>query len=145
MAENRPGGKTMQLRSLGRVLLVDDNDRYADALTADLQARGAEVIRAYDATEGVRRLREEDPPFDGVVTDISMETQVSGLRVLREARRRGIRLIAVASTGLDTPIGYFLNRLILGRLLGGTHLIPKRPIKQRGEILWIPTNRDRRG
>lgn len=126
-----------------RVLLADDNDRYAAALTADLHKRGVdEVIRVFDARTAVEKLREEGDGIDAVVTDISMESQISGLKVLRAARKgHPERVVVCATTGLDSRIGYWFNRFLLGRLYQCDYLIPKRPIKQDGHIFWIPGQR----
>ncbi|MBD3166295.1 response regulator [bacterium] len=120
------------------VLIVDDNDRYARALGDQMTAGGAAVERALNAADGIKRLQNDAARFDGIITDISMETQISGLRILRRARKLGFKgEIAVATTGLDTPLGYLFNRLFLGVLMRADYLIPKRPIKQRGTIDWI--------
>jgi len=140
MAENSPVGNGPQQGTIRRVLLADDNDRYAEALTRDLRKRGAqEVIRVFDAASAVEKLRTEGDTIDTVVTDISMETQVSGLQVLRAARHgHPGRLVVVATTGLDTHLGFLFNRFFLGRLYKCDYLIPKKPIKQDGRVFWVP-------
>lgn len=121
-----------------KVLIVDDNDRYAKALTEHLQRRGAEVERARSAKEGIKALKERAAAYSCVITDISMETQLSGLGVLRRARKLGFRgLLVTASTGLDSRIGYLVNRFVLGTLYRCDYLIPKKPIKKRGKVAWI--------
>jgi len=139
MAEVSPKENGPQQNTLKKVLLADDNDRYAKALTEDLLERGVgEVVRAMNAQEAVEILRNDGDGIDGVVSDISMESQISGLRVLRAARKGGNRrVLAVATTGLDTKIGYFFNYFILGILYRSDYLIPKRPIKRDGIINWI--------
>ncbi|MBS1260750.1 MAG: hypothetical protein MAG453_00066 [Calditrichaeota bacterium] len=140
MAESKPGPEGPQPGSLRRVLLVDDNDRYAAAISEDLHRRGVvEIVRVASAAEGVRVLGERGDEFDGVVSDISMESQLSGLKVLRHARRgeNGRRMLACATTGLDTWAGYAINRLVLGALYRCDYLIPKRPIKHHGRTVWV--------
>lgn len=143
MTEVRFTGSGPQQDSLQRVLLADDNDRYAKAITADLLKRGVkEVVRTYNAREAVRKLQLEGDSFDGVVTDISMENQLSGMSVLRAARKGGSkRLLAVASTGLDAPLAYKINYVILGLLYRSDFLIPKRSIKREGVVNWIPVRK----
>lgn len=140
MAEGTQAGNGPQDGRIKRVLLADDNDRYAEALTHDLRKRGAtEIIRVFDAASAVEKLREDGDSIDTVVTDISMETQISGLKVLREAHKGDSkRLVVVATTGLDTKLGFLFNRFFLGTLYKCDFLIPKRPIKQDGRIFWIP-------
>lgn len=124
--------------ALKRVLLVDDNDRYATAITRDLESRGAEVVRVRSAVEGVALLAGRSMDFDGIVMDITMETQISGLRVLSAAKRmRFAGVTATASTGLDTGIGFLFNRFLLGSIYGCRYLIPKRLIKKRKKVAWI--------
>ena len=130
---------------LRRVLLVDDNDRYASAITGDLESRGAEVVRVRSAGEGVAMLAGRGMEFDGIVTDITIETQISGLRVLAAARRMHFAGgTATASTGLDTGIGFLFNRFLLGSIYGCRYLIPKRLIKRRRKVAWIRVGGSRR-
>lgn len=140
MSEGTPGSREPQLSGVKRVLLADDNDRYAEVLTHDLEKRGVdEVIRAYTADEAVRILEAEGDSIGAVVSDISMETQISGLKVLRAARKgTAPRIVAVATTGLDSTWAYRLNYVILGLLYRADYLIKKRPIKQEGKVVWIP-------
>jgi CheY-like chemotaxis protein len=146
MAQGTAGSSGPQPGSLRRVLLVDDNDRYAEAITADLIKRGVEeVVRAVNAKEGIELLRLSGEEFDGVVSDISMEHQISGLKVLRVARKihKGSAyhdkplMVACATTGLDTPVGFAINNFLLGKIFRCDYLIPKRPIKRDGKIIWI--------
>ncbi|MBD3368977.1 response regulator [Candidatus Fermentibacteria bacterium] len=120
------------------VLLVDDNDRYAEVIRAHLERRGAMVERARSAREGLLVLEKRAGSFQCLITDITMETQLSGLRILRKARGLGFSGMKVTtSTGLDTRIGYLVNRFVLGILYGCDYLIPKKPIKRRGKVAWI--------
>lgn len=124
------------------MLLVDDNDRYARAITDDLESRGAEVTRARTAAEGIAALSTGADRFDCIVTDITMEGQLSGLGVLRAAIGRGFRgSLVTASTGLDTRAGYLLNRLFLGMLFRCSYLIPKRIIRRTGAVTWMRVGR----
>jgi DNA-binding LytR/AlgR family response regulator len=121
-----------------RVLVVDDNDFYAEQLTTDLAARGAQVERACNAAEGMDLLERRGADFDAVVTDISMETELAGLKVLRKARRCGFRgRVATATTGLDSWWGFTINRFVLGVMYRSDYLIPKKPIVDDGHVLWI--------
>jgi CheY-like chemotaxis protein len=144
MAESTVNGNGPQPGEMTRVLLADDNDKYAELLTADLEKRGVkEIVRVYDAEQAVVKLNsDEGNTFDAVVTDISMESQISGLKVLKAARSNGSkRILAVASTGLDTKIGMKFNKWFLGSLYQSDFVIPKKPIKSDGRIFWVPTSR----
>ncbi len=138
MAEVRFTRYSSQPPAAQNVLLVDDNDRYAKTITEDLQKRGAEVTRARSAAEGIDLLNNILNSFDGIVTDISMESQVSGLKVLKEAKKLKFSgFVAVATTGLDTQVGFIFNRFVLGVIYKSNYLIPKRPIKRDGNVIWI--------
>ncbi|MFH0883417.1 MAG: response regulator [bacterium] len=143
MAESNFKGNGPQPGVMTRVLLVDDNDSYADILSGDLKKRGVEeIFRAYDAKQGVSMLREHGDRIDAVITDISMESQISGLKVLKAARQNGSkRILAVASTGLDTKLGMKLNRWLMGTMYHSDYIIPKKPIKADGRVFWLPTKR----
>ncbi|MDP8209043.1 MAG: response regulator [Candidatus Electryonea clarkiae] len=126
---------------LNRVLLVDDNDRYVSALTEHLEKSGVEVFRVETARDGVKAILSDGENFDGIVTDISMEGQLSGLKVLSAAKKSGFSgILTVATTGLDTWFGFFFNRVFFGKLMKCDYLIPKRPIKKSGKIIWIKSN-----
>jgi len=121
-----------------RVLVVDDNDYYAEQLMADLVSRGAVCERAHSASEGIAMLNEDAARFDAVITDISMETELAGLRVLRHVRRIAFAgQVGTATTALDARWAFTLNRFFLGVIYQADYLIPKRPITQKGEVLWI--------
>jgi CheY-like chemotaxis protein len=135
---NRPRSNPPQLK---RVLVVDDNKFYAEALTKDVQARGAtDVLRAEDAEEGIRMLGERCEGFDGIITDITMETQLSGLRVIRHANRCGFPgVLAVATTGIDNAVGLAFNTMIFGHVYKTDYMIPKKPVQDHGDVMWIET------
>ncbi len=146
MSEGTTDPQGPQEGQIRRVLLVDDNDRYAESLQRDLEERGAVVVRVSSAREGLDALENSAQPFDAVVSDISMEGQLAGLKVLRRAKKMGsVRLLACATTGLDTRIGFYFNYLVLGLLYRCDYLIPKRPIKQRGHVQWLRVFHSRHG
>ncbi len=138
MAENSYRYRGSQPPMFKNVLVVDDNDRYAKALNEDLTSRGAEVSRALTAREALVMISEPKSDYDGIVTDISMESQLAGLKVITQARKLGFKgTMTVATTGLDTKFGYWVNRFFLGTILKVDFLIPKLPIKHDGLIFWI--------
>ncbi len=138
MMENRAGKQVVQPPKMRHVLLVDDNDVYADHLTCDLRSRDTEVTRVLSAAEAVQVLRTNHHNFDGIITDISMENQISGLKVLIEIRRLRFQgIVTVATTGLNSPIGFLLNRILLGKIFHSDYLIAKRPIQTSGKVIWL--------
>jgi CheY-like chemotaxis protein len=112
-------------------LLIDDNDSYADMLVDHLAPRGYQFDRARSAKEGLEMMIKAGP--DGyalIVTDITMEGQTAGLKLIRQVRRHGYRsVLIVASTGFNVPIVLHLLRPFL-TIWGVDVLIPKKPLKQ---------------
>lgn len=53
-----------------RVLLVDDEPDFVEAVTIVLESNNFEVIPAYDGEEGLRKAREEKP--DVIILDVMM-------------------------------------------------------------------------
>src|SRR6266568_905139 len=68
-----------------RILVVDDEDDVRAALKRRLEREGYEVSAAASSAEAATALAEQKPPFDIIVTDMSMEEADSGLRVLHDA------------------------------------------------------------
>jgi len=64
-----------------RILIVDDDAAYADAVRAVLEADGYEVAVAADGDEGIRRARESVP--DLIILDVMMNRLTEGLDVCR--------------------------------------------------------------
>lgn len=127
--------------ALGRLLIVDDNRRYARALEAHAYDQGAGAVTcARSAAQGIALLGEDGGGFDTVITDLSMEEELAGLRVIRHLReRRYAGTLAVASTAIDTPLGFAVNLLVFALPYRTDYMIPKRPIRRGGGVLWIPS------
>lgn len=132
------GAPVAEVRALGRVLVIDDNPRYMALLTAALAPLSQSIEHADSAAQGIARLTEG--AFDAVVTDLSMETELAGLRVLAYLRRQGFGgQVAVASTAMDRAIGLAFNRIYMGWRFGCHYVVPKRPLRERGELVWVRT------
>ncbi|MBL8965151.1 MAG: response regulator, partial [Phycisphaerae bacterium] len=67
-----------------RVLVVDDDEAHAEALSDALEMDGARCVLAHSGADGIARLSEQT--FDAVLTDLVMPDR-SGMEVLREATR----------------------------------------------------------
>jgi CheY-like chemotaxis protein len=67
------------------VLLVDDDQDFADALGAFLRANGYRVLHAPNGSEGVTLARAARP--DLILMDIMMEERTEGLFCVQELRR----------------------------------------------------------
>ncbi|MGH9426622.1 MAG: response regulator, partial [Terriglobia bacterium] len=89
-----------------RILIVDDDDAFRAALIESLQLRGRQVRSCKDGQEAIRVLQEEKEPYDVVITDLMMPS-VSGLEVIRAAKKRYAETQVVVITGfasLETAI-----------------------------------------
>ncbi len=67
-----------------RVLIVDDDADFADAIGSFLEANGFAVGKAFDGAEGVRLARAERP--DLILMDIMMNERSEGFRAISEIR-----------------------------------------------------------
>src|SRR5258708_5815933 len=75
----------MRGRFMPRILVVDDEDDVRAALKRRLEREGYEVSSAASSADAAVSIAEQNPPFDVVVTDMSMEEADSGLKVLQDA------------------------------------------------------------
>ncbi|MEM7180228.1 MAG: response regulator [Spirochaetota bacterium] len=119
------------------ILIVDDNDRYAENLETYFQQRGVPTKRAYDAREGWSLFAEQK--FHTIISDITMESQTSGLWLVRRIYKSGYSgNIVIATTGFDFPGVMFLGYYTLPRFAGIGWMVPKKPLKQ-GIVELHPT------
>jgi len=70
---------------MSKILLIDDDQDYQEAVRAILENAGYEVVSAYSKEEGKSKLVSEEP--DLVILDIMMETTTAGFHFLYETRR----------------------------------------------------------
>ena len=81
-----------------RVLLVDDNDALADVTEVLLQAHGAQVLRARDASQALRLLAAQTD-FDALLTDVVMPGEIDGLALAHLVRQQHPALPVVLISG----------------------------------------------
>lgn len=125
---------------MNRVLIVDDNDRYAINLKKYFDGLGIHSDRAIDAKQGLDFFR-NNPPYDMIVSDITMETQTSGLWMMRKISKSGYNgVLTIASTGFDVPGVMKISSLLLVWFCKLDWMIPKVPLKS-GLVQWYPTFR----
>lgn len=121
------------------VLVVDDNDRYANNLKAYLENLGCRVLRATDAEQGWNLFLQNRSELAGVITDITMETQTSGLWMIRKIHKIGFSGIKViATTGFDVFGVMAISKFLLPSFAGISFMVPKIPLK-KGNVLMLPT------
>ena len=122
-----------------RVLIIDDNPHYGDRIEADILSRSdAEIVRAESAAEGMAIMDREHDKFDAIVTDMSMESEYAGTRVLRHAKKIGFKgKLCVATTALDYWYGLYTTGLVFRYWYGADYMIPKRPINHEEKVYWL--------
>ena len=88
-----------------RILVVDDDDDYADAIGYFLRVWGYEVRRARSAREGLELARAERPAL--VLMDVMMEERTAGFFAIQEMRRdpelAKIPVLVVSSIYTEVP------------------------------------------
>ena len=67
-----------------KILIVDDNPDVVESMTIVLESEGYEVVTAANGTEGLHRIRSENP--DLVILDVMMDTETEGLHVAYKLR-----------------------------------------------------------
>jgi CheY-like chemotaxis protein len=68
-----------------RILIVDDDWDFREAVSCFLEANGFTVLRAQDGDEGVRIAKMDRP--DLILMDIMMKERTEGFFAIREIRR----------------------------------------------------------
>ncbi len=88
-----------------RVLLVEDEESFVEALTVGLEREGFEVVALTDGGEALRRWEEIDP--DIVLLDVMLPT-VSGVDVCRRIRANSavpVIMVTARASEIDTVVG----------------------------------------
>ena len=73
-----------------RILLVDDEPDVRGVIERRLAREGFLTDTADSAAAAADKIREADPPYDAIIADMVMETEESGLDVLKAAFARDI-------------------------------------------------------
>jgi two-component system, OmpR family, response regulator CpxR len=87
-----------------KVLLIDDEDQFVDALAQRLEFRGFSVTTASNGEEGLKKLKEQE--VDVVVLDVVMPGK-DGVQVLHEIKEINPLIEVMMLTGhgtIDTAI-----------------------------------------
>lgn len=72
------------------VLVIDDEEGVLQSICRRLERHGLEVTPASTSADGIRLIANANPPFDVIVTDMSIEDPESGLKVLSAAFERDL-------------------------------------------------------
>ena len=93
-----------------RVLVIDDDNEFAEAMTNVLDARGYEVDHAPNGKVGIAKAREQKP--DIILLDVMMTTKSEGLEVARELHKdeklKSVPIILVTGVRkeMSLPFGF---------------------------------------
>ena len=79
------------------VLFVDDEESIRLTLAPILRERGLNVFVAASVDEALSRIRSE--AFDVVLSNLNIQRPSDGFEVIREARQRNPRVVAILLTG----------------------------------------------
>lgn len=110
-------------------LIVDDNDKYANNLKLYLDSKEIPNERARTAGEGYEMFKSKQ--YHTIITDITMETQTSGLWFARRIYKEGFKgQIIIATTGFDFPGVMLFGKYALPGFAGVGWMIPKVPLKK---------------
>lgn len=75
---------------MGRILVVDDEELAREAIKLRLERDGHQVDTAASEADAIEKIRASNPPYDVIVTDMVMESENSGLEVLKAALLRDV-------------------------------------------------------
>lgn len=68
-----------------RILIVDDDHDYVEAVSSFLEANGYLVLKAYDGAEGLKVAKMQRP--DLIIMDVIMDERTEGFFAVHEIRR----------------------------------------------------------
>jgi CheY-like chemotaxis protein len=68
-----------------KLLMVDDDQDFVEAVSCFLEANGFTVLRAYNGGQGIQLARQERP--DLILMDIMMNERTEGFFTIQEIRR----------------------------------------------------------
>ena len=87
------------MRDEKRILIVDDDPDFREAIGCFLEANGLTVFRAHDGQEGIRLAKLERP--DLILMDIMMGERTEGFFAIQEIRRdpalKGVPIFVLSS------------------------------------------------
>src|SRR5262245_17905029 len=102
---------TQRNASLGRVLLVDDEEAFLYAAERTLRDAGYDVRAATDYQKALDILA-GDEPLDLLVADTQMHKGINGFALARMARMRRLNLKALYATAYEVPTHEAIGKVI---------------------------------
>ncbi len=100
-----------------KVLLVDDEQDFLDALSERMRARDMEVTTSTSATDALEKAKKE--PYDAIVLDLMMP-EMDGLEALQKIKKNNPDLQVILLTGHAT-----VEKGIEAMKLGATDFLEK--------------------
>lgn len=79
-----------------KLLLIDDEEGYANVLSNRLRRRNIDVTKAYSGSDGIQTLRKQD--FDVALLDLKME-DMDGIEVLKVFKKMLPKMEVIMLTG----------------------------------------------
>jgi len=102
-----------------KILIVDDEKDIVETLSFMLNAKGYEIISAYDGEEGLKLAKEEKP--DLIILDVMMP-KINGYKICRllkyDAKYKNIPIVMVTARSQD-------NDKLIGEETGADEYITK--------------------
>ena len=92
---------------MNKILLIDDDNDFAEATKVILESKKYEVILADNTNEGLSLLETENP--DLLILDVMMENKAAGFIISRQLRKnpKHQNLPILLLTGLRKQTGFF--------------------------------------
>ncbi|MCK5492899.1 MAG: response regulator [Candidatus Omnitrophica bacterium] len=92
---------------MAKILIIDDDNDFAEATKIILESRNYEVISADNTKEGLLLLENENP--DLLILDIMMENKAAGIIISRQLRKnpKFQKLPILMLTGMREQTGFF--------------------------------------
>jgi DNA-binding response OmpR family regulator len=93
-----------------KVLMIDDDPEFVEAITNLLDAKGYDVVSAGDGKDGVAKAKQEKP--DIILLDVMMTTKSEGFDVARElskdANLKGTPVVMLTGVRkeMNLPFGF---------------------------------------
>lgn len=121
------------------LLIVDDNDKYAKLIHEHFTSEGYTCQRVENAAAGIEAVKQHGLDyFTVVVTDITMESQTAGFKLIKYLRKNHFPgTLVVASTGFDVYPGMVLAKMLMGDM-GVDFLIPKTTVIKQDFHFYEP-------
>ena len=102
-----------------KVLLVDDEEDFLDAVAERMRARGIEVSTTTSARDALEMIAEKS--YDAIVMDLMMP-ELEGTEALKAIKNRNGELQVILLTGYVTP-----EQIVQAGRLGAMDIIEKPP------------------